>query len=298
MTSTRCSAGKQSRSLWKLGGLTPALLARRVLSEMRTNNSLGRASELAFDFLFALFPLMLFMLTLFGLFASRSLELQNDFLSYFADFLPPLAFQLLRKTTMELAADAGPGMLTFGIVTTLWFASGGINSMISALNLAHQVREARSWLRVRLIAFGLTLSISILLLASLLALVVSGHFTDWLAGKLRLQPIVVVLWKVLQWPTAVVFVIVFYSLIYFFGPDVKGREWHWTTPGSVFGAFVWLSTSVGFRIYLHSFDSYSALYGSLGAVMILLAWLYVTGLAFLIGGEINAEIDRAAASEH
>jgi membrane protein len=79
----------------------------------------------------------------------------------------------------------------------------------------------------------------------------------------------------------------------FFGPDLKERQWHWITPESVFGAFVWLVASVGFRIYLRIFNSYSLSYGSLGAVMILLAWLYATGLAFLIGGEINAEIDRA-----
>ena len=100
-------------------------------------------------------------------------------------------------------------------------------------------------------------------------------------------------WKTLQWPTAIFFVLVSYSLIYFFGPDLKERQWHWITPGSVFGAFVWLVASVGFRIYLRIFNSYSLSYGSLGAVMILLAWLYATGLAFLIGGEINAEIDRA-----
>jgi len=280
-------------SIWKLGGLTPRHLARKVVSEIRVNNFLGRASELAFDFLFALFPLILFMLALFGLFASRSLELQDDFLSYFADFLPPLAFQLLKKTTVELAADASDGMLTFGIVTSLWFASSGVNSMISALNVAYHIREARSWLKVRMVSLGLTLSISILLLAASIVGLVSSHFVDWLGTKLHLQPFVVGVWKTLQWPTAIFFVLVSYSLIYFFGPDLKERQWHWITPGSVFGAFVWLVASVGFRIYLRIFNSYSLSYGSLGAVMILLAWLYATGLAFLIGGEINAEIDRA-----
>jgi membrane protein len=280
-------------SIWKLGGLTPRHLARKVVSEIRVNNFLGRASELAFDFLFALFPLILFMLALFGLFASRSLELQDDFLSYFADFLPPLAFQLLKKTTVELAADASDGMLTFGIVTSLWFASSGVHSMISALNVAYHIREARSWLKVRMVSLGLTLSISILLLAASIVGLVSSYFVDWLGTKLHLQPFVVGVWKTLQWPTAIFFVLVSYSLIYFFGPDLKERQWHWITPGSVFGAFVWLVASVGFRIYLRIFNSYSLSYGSLGAVMILLAWLYATGLAFLIGGEINAEIDRA-----
>jgi hypothetical protein len=176
---------KRFRSLWDLGGLSPWFLARNVVREIRSNNFLGRASELAFDFLFALFPLILFMVTMFGLFASRSVELQDDFLSFFADFLPPLAFQLLRKTTVELAAAASDGMLTFAIVTALWFASGGVNSMISALNLAYRVKESRGWLKVRLIAFGLTLSISILLLAALLTVLVSSHFVDWVAMKLR-----------------------------------------------------------------------------------------------------------------
>ena len=165
-------------SIWKLGGLTPRHLARKVVSEIRVNNFLGRASELACDFLFALFPLILFMLALFGLFASRSLELQDDFLSYFADFLPPLAFQLLKKTTVELAADASDGMLTFGIVTSLWFASSGVNSMISALNVAYHIRDARSWLKVRMVSLGLTLSISILLFAASIVGLVSSHFVD------------------------------------------------------------------------------------------------------------------------
>jgi membrane protein len=280
-------------SPWKLGGLTPWLLTRNVAGEIRANNFFGRASELAFAFVFALFPLILFMLTLFGLFASRSSELQDDFLSYFADFLPTLAFQLLRKTTTEMAVDASGGTLTFGIVVSLWFASGGVTSMISALNLAYRVQEARSWLKVRIVALGLTLSMSILLLASLLIVLVSGHLVDRLGMRLGLQPIVVLMWKALQWPTTIFFVIVSYSLIYHFGPDLNERHWHWFTPGSVFGAFVWLLASVAFSVYLHFFDSYSVLYGSLGAVMILLAWLYVTGLAFLIGGAINAEIDRA-----
>ena len=296
MTVATPSPGKQLRSIWKLGGLSPRLLARNAFREIRANNFLGRASELAFDFLFALFPLILFMVTLFGLFTSRSLELQNDFLSYFADFLPPAAFQLLTKTTIELATDASEGMLTFGIVTALWFASSGTHSMIASLNIAYHVREARSWLRVRMVSLGLTLSISVLMLAALLIVLVSGHFVDWLGKEMRLQPIVLVIWKDLQWPTAIFFVIVSYSVIYSFGPDLKQRHWHWISPGSVFGALVWVVASVGFRIYLHFFNSYSLLYGSLGAVMILLAWLYVTALAFLIGGEINAEIDRAARS--
>lgn len=278
-------------------GLSLRHLRRGVIEEVRVKNFVGKASELAFDFLFALFPLILFMVALFGMFASHSFELQTNFLSYFADFLPPIAFALLRRITVELAANAGGGKLTFGIVTALWFASGGVSSMISALNLARRVRESRSWFRVRIIAIGLTLAISILMLAALILVLVGGHFLGWFGAMIGLEPFILTLWKIAQWPAAIVFVLISYSLIYFFGTDPKERCWHWVTPGSALGTFVWFLGSIGFRIYLHYFNSYSASYGSLGAVMILLAWLYISGLAFLVGTEINAQIELAIAAE-
>lgn len=256
---------------------------------------LGLASDLAFNFLFALFPLILLMVTLFGLFASRSVELQADLLSYFGDFLPPAAFELLKTTAAQLTANASGGKLTFGIVFVLWFASGGVSSMISSLNLAYRIRETRSWFKVRMISLGLTLLISILLLAALLIVLVSGHFVDWLGMELDFQPTVMLVWKIIQWPAAIVFVLLSYSVIYCFGPDLKEGRWHWITPGSATGALIWLLASFGFRIYLHYFNTYSTEYGSLGGVMILLVWLYVAGFAFLVGGEINAEIERALA---
>src|ERR1700690_634629 len=285
-------------TVWKLGGLTSWQLARNVWGEIGANDLLGRSSELAFDFLFALVPLLLFVLTLFGLFASRSIELQGNLLSYFADFLPPAAFQILKSIVIELTASAGGGKLTFSIIIALWIASGGVTSMISALNLAYHIRESRSWLTVRIIALALTLFISVLLLAASFVVLAGDHVVGWLGLELQLQPIVIVIWQMLQWPAAALFVVMSYSLIYCFGPDLKQRRWHWITPGSAFGVFLWLLGSIGFRVYLHFFNTYSASYGSLGAIMILLVWLYVTGFAFLIGGEINAEIERAGQAKN
>ncbi len=287
-------AQTQASSIWRLGGLSVRQLARDVLRDVSENNLFGRASELAFDFLFALFPLLFFVLTLVGVFTSHRADLQGDLLAYFADFLPPAAFALLNATVTELAANASNGKLTFGIVLALWFASGGVRSMISALNLAYRVEELRSWIKVRAIALFLTLLISILVLAALVLVLISGRAVDWLGAALGLTPEIVALWKALQWPAAVVFMIFSKALIYYFGPNLKNRRWHWVTLGSAFGVLLWLAASLGLRAYLHFFNTYSATYGSLGAVMILLVWLYVTGLAFLIGGEINAEIERAA----
>jgi membrane protein len=283
-----------SRSFWKLGGLTPWQLSRAVFDQVIDNNIFGRAAELAFYFLFALFPLIFFMMTLFGLFASHSAELQNNLLSYFADFLPPSAFQLLKRVATEITAHASREKLTFGVISALWCVSSSICSMISALNAAHHVREVRPWFKVRAIALGLSFLISVLLATALFMVLVGSRFVGWLGAGLGLHPLVVFIWKAMQWPFAIFFVALSCSMIYYFGPDLKERRrWHWFTPGAAFGAFIWLGASFGFRIYLHFFNNYSVSYGSLGAVMILLIWLYVSALACLVGAEINAGISHA-----
>jgi membrane protein len=295
MTPPSRSGRKKYKTIWKLGGLTLGDLSRSVVRDAMEDDLIGRASGLAFDFLLALFPLLVFLLALFGLFASRSIQLRTGLLSYFAAFLPPLAFQLLKNTTEELAETASKERLTVGILVALWFASGGVASMISALNVAYRIKEARSWFKVRAIALGLTLMISILIFSALCIVLAGGILIDWIGKELHLASAMVAVWKGLQWPAAALFVVFSYALIYSCGPNAKKRRWYWITPGSAFGAFLWLAASVGFRIYLRYINTYTAIYGPLGALIILVVWLYVTGLAFLIGGEINANIERAAA---
>jgi membrane protein len=215
-------------------------------------------------------------------------------MSYFRDLLPPAAFELLNRITDQMAANSNSRKFTFGIVVALWFASGGISSMISTLNVVYHVHETRSWWRVRAVALVSTLAISVLVLSALFLVLVSGDVVDWIGRALHLQSIVVLFWKGAQWPAALVFVTLSCSLIYYYAPDLESPRWYWITPGSAFGAVLWLLASIGFRAYLHFFNTYSTYYGPLGAMMMLLVWLYATGLAFLIGGEINAQIGRAS----
>jgi membrane protein len=227
MTKSVPSTAKQFRSVWNLGGLSLWQLVHNVFEELIANDLFGKASELAFYFLFGLFSLILLMMNLFGLFALHRVALQNDLLSYFTDFLPPAAFQLVKRVITELAAKASGGKLTFGIVSALWCVSGGINSMISALNLCYHVRETRSWFKVRAIALGLSLLISALLLTALFFVLLGSHFVGWLGTGLRLHPIVVFIWKATQWPAAVLFVIISCSTIYYCGPNLKDRCVAW-----------------------------------------------------------------------
>jgi len=293
MPSILRSAARNDESIWNLGGLSVWQLARNVAGCAPEDDLFVRASGLAFDFLFALIPLVVSLLALFGLFASRSIQLQNDLLAFFADFLPSLAFQLLDNTTRVLATNPTGKALVIGFLSALWFASRGVASMISALNVVYRAKESRSWLKVHAISLALTLVISILVLSSLCILLVSGSVVDWIGKELHLASTMVALWKALEWPGAVSFMLFSYALIYSFGPDVDSKHWQWITPGSIFGVILWLAVSEGFRIYLRYVNSYTLIYGSLGALMILMVWLYVTALAFLIGGEINSCIERA-----
>jgi len=287
---------QDSKSIWKFGGLTLRELVRGVLLDAQDNEVFRRASGLAFDFLLALFPLLFILLAVFGLFTSHSLQLRTSLLAYFADLLPAPAFQLLNSTTQELAANTNREKLTIGVLAGLWLVSGGVASIIASLNAAFRIKESRSWFKVRAIALGLTLVISILILTALCIVIVGGDLVDWLGSELHLTSAMVALWKALQWPTAMLFVMLSDALIYIVGPNLRDKRWHWITPGSVFGAISWVAASAGFRIYLRYVNNYSVIFGSLGAMVILMIWLYVTGLAFLIGGEINANIERAASA--
>jgi membrane protein len=282
-------------TLWTRGGLTLWQLTRNICIAIRDDDLIGRASGLAFNTLLAFFPMLLFLLALFGVFASRSSLLETRLLLLIAPVLPPAAFQLLRQVTTELSADPSGHKLSLTIVLALWFASGGVSSMISTLNLTYRVPDTRSWMRVRITAVALTLILTVLMLFALLTVLAGNHVVDWWGSALDMEAASVELAKAIQWPLALTFLMVSFSLIYYFGPDIQQKRWHWITPGSLVGVLLWLAASASFRLYLHYFNTYSTSYGSLAAVMILLVWMYVSGLAFLIGGEIDAEIGRTLA---
>jgi len=295
MTDSTLSTDEQVHSIWELGRLTAKQLGKKVWQGVDEHNLLGRGSELAYNYLLAIFPLLLFLLALFGLFAERGTQLKSDLFFYLSRLLPPSAADLLGKTINEVTSNGGGAKLTFGILLALSSASGGMSSMISALNGVYTVRESRPWWKVRLIVLGLTTAISALVIGALALVLFGGHAAELVGARFHVGSQLVIVGKVLQWPAAMFFITLSFSLIYFFAPDVEEQHWYWITPGSVVGVLVWLAASFGFRAYLHFFNSYSKTYGSLGAAIILLIWFYVTGLAFLIGGEINAQIEHAAA---
>ena len=296
ITESRLSTKQQIESIWKLGGITLKQLGRRVISEIGDDDLVSRASDLAYNFLLAAFPMLLFLISLFGLFASQSRHLQDSLFFYLSQVLPPAAFTLVERTLREIISSSGSGKLAFGLVFAIWAGSGGMSSLMSGLNIAYGVRDSRSWIKVRLRAIALTIAISILITLALLIVLYGGVVAEFVGAELNLADLAVTGWKIGEWLIALAFVILAFALIYYYGPDLKEQHWYWITPGSLAGVILWLIVSSAFRAYLHFFNSYSRTYGSLGAVIILLFWFYVTGFAFLIGGEINSEIEHAAAA--
>jgi membrane protein len=297
MSESQLSTEEQVASIWSLGGLAVRELARRVWYEIDHDDIPNRAYELAYNFLMAVFPMLLFLIALFGIFASLGTRLRADFFLYAQQVLPPAAFELVNKTLSEVIQNSGGVKLTFGLLLALYSGASGTTQLISTLNAAYEVREGRSWIKVRVISVALTLAMSALVIAALLLVLAGGHVAEFLGGTLGLSSLFVTAWKILQWAFAVGFIVLAFALVYYYGPDLKERHWYWITPGSVVGVALWLAASGTLRLYLHFFNSYSKTYGSLGAVIILMLWFYLTGLAFLIGGVVNSVIEHAAA-EH
>ncbi|MEO8433420.1 MAG: YihY/virulence factor BrkB family protein [Pyrinomonadaceae bacterium] len=279
---------------WDLGGLKWKTLAQRAWTKINQDDVLGRSAQLSYYFLLALFPLLLFLMTLLGYFAEAGSQLRNSLLRYLSTVMPYSALQLVQTTLDEVSKARGGGKLSFGILAALWAASNGMGAISETLNIAYDVKETRSWWKVRLISVGLTVGLALLIISALVIVLLGGRIADSVAAASGFGAVFIITWKILQWPIALAFLFTTFALIYYFAPNLPNPKWQWITPGSLAAVVLWLLVSLGLRAYLHFFDSYSATYGSLGALIILMLWFYLTGAAILIGGEINSEIEHAA----
>lgn len=284
-------------SLWKLGGLGWRELGKRVWSEVQEDEVFGRAAELSYYFLLALFPFLIFLTSTIGVVLGSGTGTRHVLFDYLARVMPPSAYQLISNTMYEVAASSSGGKLSFGLLAALWAASNGLSAITTSLNIAYDVKEGRPWWKQRLTAIGLTMLLSVLIIGALVLVVAGGRIAEWLAQTYGFGPMFPLTWKIVQWPVVLACMILAFALIYYFAPDLKEQKWTWLTPGAAIGVALWLLVSLAFRVYLQFFDSYSATYGSLGAVIILMLWLYFTGAAVLVGGEINSEIENAAAQQ-
>lgn len=286
-------------STWRLGGLRPLELGRRVFRQFFEDQVVDRAAQLAYFFFFSLFPLLLFLTALLGYLVEGNDQLRAELFDYLRRVLPNDDVRaLVLDTFEEIRLSRGGGKLSFGLLLTLWLASNAMAALTTALNAAYDAIESRPWWKVRLLALLLTLIFAILGILGLSAVFYGAEVGSLLAESTGstspwLRGLVETLWSFGLWILVPILLVFAFDTIYNFAPDVRSCDRRWATVGAAFGVTLWLLGSFGFRLYLDYFDSYSKTYGSLGAVIALLTWFLLTGVALLVGGEINSEICKA-----
>jgi membrane protein len=265
-------------------------LFKRTLKETVADNCLGMAAQLAYYFFLSLFPALLIVVALTSVFPSNLLD---SILSWVGAFTPPEVLEIVRGQIQQIRQSGHTGLLTFGLLGALWSSSSAMSAIVDTLNRAYGVKEARPWWKIQLLAIILTVVMSVFVLISF-TLVVSGpEIAETIAGRLGLGHLFAWTWNILQWPVVFLLISVAFGLVYYLAPDVE-QLWPWIVPGSRFATILWLLISVGFRFYVMHFGQFNKTYGTIGAVIVVLLWFYLSGLVLLIGAELNSEIEHAS----
>src|SRR3984885_3035083 len=240
------------KSLWNLQGIPARVIIKNTWNSMFADNLVGRAAELGFYFIFALFPTLLTACSVLGLAARSAVHFYESLLQYLSIVVPPSALGMVLEAFNQTTAAASSGKLTFGLVAALWSASVGFSAIQESLNVVYRVKESRPYWRARLSAIGITFIISIVITLILASLLVA----DLLARLARLHiyhhflaATAAISLRTAGWLLATAFLSLLFALIYYFGPDVKVSQWHWLTPGSALGMLGWLAASAGLRLW-------------------------------------------------
>ena len=260
----------------------------RTVTEFVDDEMSTYASALAYQMLFSLFPFILFLIALIGFLHLPDffswLRLQSELV------LPPQALEQVNPVIDQLQQSTG-GLLSIGIVIALWTASAGVRLMMSAMNAAYDVVEGRpAWKRFPL-SIIYTIGIAGMLLIAAALMVLGPQVMGWIAAQVGVEDFIVTVWTIARWPVVVILMMVAVALIYYVMPDVK-QEFRFITPGSVLAVVVWILASVGFGLYVKTFADYNAMYGSIGAIIVLLLYFYISAAVLLLGAEMNAVIEH------
>ncbi|MFJ4257791.1 YihY/virulence factor BrkB family protein [Pseudomonas monteilii] len=271
-----------------LRGLPLHRVLVRTVKEFLDDEMSTYASALAYQALFSLFPFLLFLIALIGFLHLPDffswLRLQTELV------LPPQALEQVNPVIDQLQQSKG-GLLSVGIVIALWTASAGVRLMMSAMNAAYDVPEGRPvWKRIPL-SIIYTVGLAGMLLVAAALMVLGPQVMEWIASQVGMQEFIVTLWTILRWPAIIMLLMVAVAVIYYVMPDVK-QKFRFITPGSVLAVVVWIVASLGFAYYVKTFADYNAMYGSIGAIIVLLLYFYISAAVLLLGAEMNAVIEH------
>ena len=266
-------------------------LAKRTYGEVLADNCLGLAAQLAFYFFLALFPALLFVVALISYVPVEGLV--DSITGMLARVAPLEVLTLVKEQIFKIAQDKNGGLLTIGMIGTIWSTSSGVTAIIDTLNQAYDIQESRAWWKVRVISLVLTIALAVFIVFSFALVLVGPTLAEKVATWAHMGPVFEWTWKILQWPVVFCLIAFAIAIVYYYAPDAE-QEWIWITPGSVFATVLWLLISLGFKFYVAQFGSYNATYGTIGGVIVTMLWFYVSSLAILVGAELNAEIEHAS----
>jgi membrane protein len=261
----------------------------RTYADVVQNHTLQMAAALSYYFILSFFPALIFLSAVVAYLPFP--DLFNQALALMARFVPADSMGIVRRVLADVVTPNRGTFLSFGILGTLWAASGGFAAIIEALDIAYEARDDRPFWKTRPLAIGLTFTIGALVLTSLSVMVVGPRFGEWLAGRVHLSRLFVLLWPYIQWTIAVGFTVLAIEALYFLAPNIKQR-FRATLPGAVLAVGCWVGLSSLLGAYFRHFGSFNKTYGTLGAAIALMVWLYWTGFAMLVGAELNAELAK------
>jgi len=274
-----------------LRGLGPLEVLKRSISDFFVDDMATYAAALAYQVLFSIFPFTIFLVALLGFLRVPSFF---DWLQQQAQtLLPQQAMAQVNQVIQQLQEPRG-GLLSFGILAALWSASAGVRATMNALNVAYDIEEGRPAWKRYLLSLLYTLGLAVLLILAAALMIVGPQLMTQLANQIGVGQVVVILWAWLRWPIAILLLILAIALVYYVAPDAE-QEFRFITPGSILAVLVWIAASLGFGYYVQNFGNYNATYGSLGAIIILLLYFFISAAVLLFGAEVNATIEHHAA---
>jgi membrane protein len=261
----------------------------RTYTDVLRNHTMQMAAALSYYFVMSLFPALIFLSAVVAYLPVP--DLFGQALGVMSRFLPPDSMGLVRRVLSDVITPNRGAFLSFGLLGTLWAASGGFSATIEALNIAYEVKDDRPFWETRPLAVALAFVTGALVLVALSVMVVGPRFGEWLASQVHLSGLFVLLWPYIHWSIAIGFTVLAVEALYFLAPNVKQR-FPATLPGAILAVGCWIALSFLLGIYFRHFASFNKTYGTLGAAIALMVWLYWTGFAMLVGAELNAELAK------
>ncbi|AGF28636.1 ribonuclease [Bacillus amyloliquefaciens] len=260
---------------------------KELFARFSLHEGQSKSAELAYFFLLSLFPLMIFMLTLTAYLPISA----EDVLGAVDQYAPDSAMSMVKSITEQTLNKRSGGLLSFGIIAVIWSASNGMNAIVRAFNHAYEVEENRSFIIIRLTSIFLTIAMVVTILIALLLPVFGREIGMLAADFIGASDLFLQVWSVVRWGISPLILLIVFTALYIFAPNKK-LSLRFVLPGAVFAAAGWIIVSMLFSFYVGTFANYSATYGSIGGIIVLMIWFYLTGTLLILGGEINALLHK------